>query len=107
MIVTAALFVQGRTYFTIAVESAGPVASQISQGAGGLNVVGATALAQAINPTLPVNGNWLVTGVNTWTTIDGQNIVWGNNIVWGSNIVWGNSITTSCNVLWGDVYLLP
>lgn len=60
----------------------------LTQGAGAMNRAG--ALAGAIDPRIPVNSNWLVTGVTTNTTIDGQNIVWGD--------------LASCNIVWGDVF---
>jgi serine protease AprX len=80
----------------------------LTQGAGALNPIGALSLAEAINPTVPAGGWWLMTSVPTSTTIDGQNIVWGNMIVWGNNIVWGNALYENSgawanNIVWGNM----
>jgi serine protease AprX len=40
-------------------DAAGTPYHLLAQGAGGLNTIGAMSLASAINPTAPVNSNWL------------------------------------------------
>jgi serine protease AprX len=78
----------------------------LTQGAGGLNAAGAVALASAINPTIPVGSQWLVTGVTESTVVDGQQLAWANQIVWDTHIVRGTSVYTHSqswndNVVWG------
>jgi hypothetical protein len=66
-------------------NAAGQPYHVLAQGAGALNTAGAIQMAQAVNPTVPVGGTWLVGPVDGFSTVDGQNIVWGDarNIVWG------------------------
>ena len=58
----------------------------LTQGAGELNVAGATALAAAHDPRLPVGSYWLMSNVSPWNTFDGQTVSWGQNIIWGQNL---------------------
>ena len=64
-------------------DASGAADDPLVQGAGGLNTAGAVALAHALNPTVALNSNWLVTGITKSTTVDSQQIVWGDHIVWG------------------------
>ena len=65
-------------------DAAGTPYHVLAQGAGAVNPAGALALAQAINPTLPVNSTWLVSTPVRSTTVDGQNIVWGDRSCGGT-----------------------
>ena len=84
-----------------------------------MNGAGALALAQAIDPRVPVGSNWLVKGVTEASVIDGQTITWAKNIVWGTSelagsaiyahlaawdpTTWGSNIVWGTNIVWGDL----
>jgi serine protease AprX len=79
----------------------------LTQGAGALNAGGAVALAAAIDPNQPVGSSWLVSGVNTWTTIGSETFAWGQRVVWGDRVIWGNQVYNNdpawaLRVVWGD-----
>src|SRR5262249_32581682 len=57
----------------------------LRQGAGAINAGGAATLAAAIDTRVPAGGWWLSSGVNTFTRIGGEDLLWGQNIVWGTN----------------------
>jgi serine protease AprX len=79
----------------------------LTQGAGAVNAAGAIALAEAIDPSVPVGSWWLSTAVNPYTTIAGQQLSWGQRVVWGDRVVWGNHVYTNdpawaLRVVWGN-----
>src|SRR4029079_4914615 len=79
----------------------------LTQGAGALNAGGAVALAAAVDPNQPVGSSWLVSGVNTWTTIGSETFAWGQRVVWGDRVIWGNQVYNhdpawALRVVWGD-----
>ncbi len=101
-------------------DDAGNDIDSLRQGAGALNVGGAAELARSINTAAPVGSWWLESGVNTYTTIGGQDVAWAQNIVWGTyivrgttvfenqpwwalNIVWGTMDTEGDNIVWGTM----
>jgi serine protease AprX len=79
--------------------------SQLQQGAGFLDVLGAVRLARfyaanRVGSRMPVERTW------------SQHIVWGNQLIsggylnpqanaWATNIVWGTAYTTADNIVWG------
>ena len=111
-----------------------PGADALTQGAGYLNVLGATRLAAMINPRAPAGAYWLRRGsapgvnedLNGETVQWGKRIIWGDrfitgdaayvhmarwddNIVWGmdtllDNIVWGNCADGCENIVWGNYW---
>jgi serine protease AprX len=91
-------------------NAAGVPYDVLTQGAGELNLQGATTLAKSIDPRKALGANWLVKSVTESTVVDGQTITWGQNIVWGDAIYtnktsWANNIVWGDNIVWGNVSL--
>src|SRR5262245_10858747 len=64
----------------------------LTQGAGEVNVKGATDLAKIIDPSDLLGTFWASYQPNPGSVLGGAYITWSPQIVWGSHIVWGNSL---------------
>lgn len=87
-------------------DESGTRASELTAGAGALNVRGAIGLAGAIDTSEPVGATWLSGGVLPYTTIGSETLPWVQHIVWGTHIVWGSTILTNepawgLHIVWG------
>lgn len=93
--------------------------SDLTQGAGYLNVPGAVETAAKINASAPTGAYWLNANLSGATLIQSETIPWGRTLfwanrraggdtisyhqfAWGSNVAWGESGTWSSNVAWGE-----
>ena len=81
--------------------------AMLEQGAGSINAAGATALARAIDPSMPVGRSWLQYGVMPVSLIAGVSHPWVQHIVWGDHLVWGDTVTWNLaawalHVVWGE-----
>ncbi|HSL24414.1 MAG TPA: S8 family peptidase [Vicinamibacterales bacterium] len=76
----------------------------LTQGAGGINAIGAGNIAFFTDTSAPAQS----APVLPVSTIGGreyawsQNIVWGTNIVWSTSAIWANNIVWSTSVVWGS-----
>ena len=55
----------------------------LTQGAGGVNAIGAIALAAALDTAVPDGHDWNVGPFDPYTSIGGETYAWASNIVWG------------------------
>ena len=116
-------------YTTVAVhDPSGTEYDLLTQGAGGLNALGAIGLAKVLDPAAPVGSWWLTSGVaessklggtlHSWTRriiwgdtlLSGQGIytnapAWQTNLVWGSTLVWGETLIWGDALVWGDIFV--
>jgi serine protease AprX len=79
----------------------------LTQGAGSVNPAGAIDLAARIDASMSVSSWWLTSGVNPWTTIDGEILSWTQNIIWSDAVsdgpvVYVNEPAWSLNIVWGS-----
>ena len=85
----------------------------LTQGAGGLNAVGAVRLAGAIDASAPEGAWWLGPPVAPVDIIAGATVSWAERIIWGGTVytnepawglgvVWDNRIIWGGSVIWGD-----
>jgi serine protease AprX len=92
-----------------------PLADVLTQGAGALNIGGALALADAINPNVKPGRNWIrhrITAANR--DAYGQQIAWGQRIIYGDRFVqpryaqvrlvrWGDDLVWSYDAIADDI----
>jgi serine protease AprX len=93
--------------------------SDLTQGAGYLNIPGALEIAARINASAPTGAYWLNANLSGSSVIQGETILWGraifwanrratgdtisyNQFAWGGNIAWGESGSWSSNIAWGE-----
>lgn len=93
--------------------------SDLTQGAGYLNIPGALEIATRINASAPTGAYWLTANLGGATLIQGETITWsralfwGNRraggdtishhqFAWGSNVAWGEGGNWASNVAWGE-----
>ncbi len=87
-----------------------PNTDALTQGAGAVNPVGATALAARVNPAAGPGQPWLLSGINPVTETDTESFSWGQHIVWGNQLLWGDSVyfnqpAWAQHIVWGDQLL--
>ena len=92
-------------------DADGDDAETLAQGAGEINVRGATELAAAIDPRSRYGHGWANYRPDPDTFIGGsveqwsQTIVWGNTLVTGSDVIWSRSALFEENIVWGTLTL--
>jgi serine protease AprX len=90
----------------------------LTQGAGEVNVKGATDLARIIDSSSLLGMFWASSQPSPYSSVGGVYTAWSQQIVWGSHIVWGNSlfyhelawetsspwgVLDSTHIVWGNV----
>jgi serine protease AprX len=111
-------------YTATPVGFAGVEPDALTQGAGAVNVPGALAMAQAIDPNRPVGSDWLFGTISPytlygdallpWSTSIAWNSVpesgdllnlnraaWSRSLAWGGTTTWTSDIMQGPNVVWG------
>jgi serine protease AprX len=78
----------------------------LTQGAGSVDPAGAID-RPSIDASMSVSSWWLTSGVNPWTTIDGEILSWTQNIIWSDAVsdgpvVYVNEPAWSLNIVWGS-----
>jgi serine protease AprX len=91
-------------------RSNGDLYDGLSQGTGGINLDGATAVAKLIDTSMPVNAQWLSSPLEPVSTLGGAEYAWAQNIVWGGNrvtsvdVLYTNSLAWGDNIVWGTAF---
>ena len=103
-------------------SASGPELDLLTQGAGGLNGLGALALAKSLDPSRVLGSWWLATPVVESSKLGGFTLPWSRRIIWGastlygdaiysnlpawqSNIVWGNTLIWGEALVWGNTFI--
>ncbi|MCC6991801.1 MAG: S8 family serine peptidase [Acidobacteria bacterium] len=103
-------------------SASGPELDLLTQGAGGLNGLGALALAKSLDPSRALGSWWLATPVVESSKLGGYTLPWSRRIIWGastlygdaiysnlpawqSNIVWGNTLIWGEALVWGNTFI--
>jgi len=82
-------------------------ADTLSQGAGGLNALGAVRLASAIDASIPEGAWWLRSTMAPVDMIAGAPVSWAERIIWGGTVytnepAWGLGVVWDNRIIWGD-----
>src|SRR5262249_23630894 len=81
--------------------------TDLTEGAGYLNIAAALEIARKIDPTAATGTPWLDVPLSGTTLLSGEEIPWTQRILWGNAALIGDVIGTrqlawSENVAWGD-----
>jgi subtilisin family serine protease len=80
-------------------------ADTLSQGAGGLNALGAVRLASAIDASIPEGAWWLRSTMAPVDMIAGAPVSWAERIIWGDDL--DESVVWSNRIIWGTLASSP
>ncbi len=80
---------------------------ELTEGAGGINAMGALALARAIDPSTRINEHWLERGVEAASRIGATLVSWTRRVTWGDRLVTGDvlnrhELAWSARAVWGE-----
>jgi subtilase family protein len=87
--------------------------SNLTQGAGSLNAIGAVEVATKIDPGVSVGQGWLRAPLSKQSTIFGRTFTWAQHVLWSNRMYSGDAVLgihqaiRSDQAIWSDQAICP